>query len=100
MCHAFPCCLMALAAWPRPVLSRVKLAQPLKLWNKPVCTSVTRTGSPKKPCYDDDLCLSVHHQQVPRVSVSRMSRLSNGSDCLAMARASVGGAALAATTME
>ena len=63
VCHASPCCLMALGAWPRPGLSQVKLAQPLKLWNKPVCTSVTRTSSAKKPCHDDDLCLPVDHQQ-------------------------------------
>ena len=65
-----------------------------------MCTSVTRTGSPKKLCYDDDVCLPVQYQQVPLVSVPRVCRLSNGSDCLDMARASVGGAALAAAALQ
>ena len=91
---------MGLAAWPWPVLAQVGLPEPLQLWTKPVCTSVTRTGTPKKPCYDDDLCLPVDHQQVPWVSVPRVSRLSNGSGCLAMAGASAGGAARAAAAMD
>ena len=91
---------MALAAWPWPWHAQVGLPEPPQLWPKPVSTSVTRTSSPKKPCHDDDLCLPMDHQQVPRVSVSRVSRLSSGSGCLVMVGASAGGAALAAAAME
>ena len=90
---------MALAAWPWPGLLQMGLPYPLQLWAKPVCTSVNRSGGPKKPCHDDDLCLPVDHQQVPWMRVPCVCMLSNGSGCLAMASAISDGAALAAAAM-